>query len=73
MRKAGLGAYSGSANKTELIYPTHFQNYFDGGDDVWVYDLAIRQWAWIAGSSNAFKAPLSTAPGSDVQTPGFFL
>jgi hypothetical protein len=33
---SGLGAYDKSANKS---YQEHVRNYFDGGDDVWVYDL----------------------------------
>jgi hypothetical protein len=67
---SGLGAYDKSINKT---FQDHVRNYFDGGDDVWAYDLTIKQWAWISGSSKIVGAsPISTAPGTDAQTPGSF-
>jgi hypothetical protein len=66
---SGMGAYYGSVNKTD--YSWFVGNcYFDGGgDDVWVYDLAIKQWAWIAGSSIPSNTAISTAPGTEIQTP----
>jgi hypothetical protein len=64
---AGAGAHFGSKNTT---FENHVNVYFDGGDDVWVYDLNLGQWAWIAGSSTPNALPISTAPGDPVQTPG---
>jgi hypothetical protein len=44
--------------------------YSDLGGDIWAYDLALSQWAWIAGSSLNTANAVSTAPGTTFQNPG---
>jgi hypothetical protein len=65
---SGGGAYHGSTISS--YFPSHTNSYYDGGDDVWAYDLSLKQWAWIAGSSTSNAGPLSVAPGTESQTPG---
>jgi hypothetical protein len=64
----GSGAYSGSLVKTSD--PNVFNEYSNNGADVWAYDLIAKIWIWIAGPSTSNPPAISTAPGTQSQTPG---
>jgi hypothetical protein len=38
---------------------------------MWAYSTLTKQWAWIAGASTANTEAVSTAPGTELQTPGY--
>ncbi len=59
---SGFGAYYGSKI---ITFADHINVYYDGGDDVWAYDVKLKQWACIAGSSGLNSRPITTAPGTE--------
>jgi hypothetical protein len=63
----GNGAYFGSITSVASYAPTHVNQFWYWGSDLWAYDVRTMNWAWVSGLSIPWASPISDEP----QAPGF--